>query len=61
MNFDRQAVSLRLYMEMFPLIILTKLSGCRPSGRGHFWPYAHNVNKLGRGPLADVTYQISRL
>ena len=49
-----QAVSLRLHMEMIPLIILTKLTGCRLSGRGHFWPYANNVNKLGRGPLADV-------
>ena len=26
MNFDRSAVSLRLYMEKFPLFLLTKLS-----------------------------------
>ena len=31
MNFDRSAVSLRLYMEKFPLIMLTKLTGCRSS------------------------------
>ena len=26
-----------------------------------FWPQVHNLNKLGRGPLGDATYQISRL
>ena len=30
-------------------------------GQGHFWPQGHNLNKLGRGPLGDATYQISRL
>ena len=29
MNFDRSAVSLRLYMEKFPLIMLTNLAGRR--------------------------------
>ena len=29
--------------------------------RGHFWPLGHNLNKLGRGPLGNATYQISRL
>ena len=28
---------------------------------GHFWPQVHNLNKLGRGPLGDATYQILRL
>ena len=26
-----------------------------------FWPQGHYLNKLGRGPLDDATYQISRL
>ena len=30
-------------------------------GRGHFWPQGHTLNKFGRGPLGDATYQISRL
>ena len=30
-------------------------------GRGHFWPLGYNLNKLGRGPLGDATYQISKL
>ena len=30
-------------------------------GPGHFRPQGHNLNKLGRGPLGSVTYQISRL
>ena len=30
-------------------------------GRGHFSPKGYNLNKLGRGPLGDATYQISRL
>ena len=29
--------------------------------QGHFWPQGHNLNKLGRGPLGDATYKISRL
>ena len=28
-----------------------------PLGQGHFWPQADNLNKLGRGPLGDATYQ----
>ena len=28
---------------------------------GHFWPKGYNLNKLGRGPQGDATYQISRL
>ena len=30
-------------------------------GAGQFWPKGHNLNKLGRGPLGDATYQISKL
>ena len=30
-------------------------------GAGHFWPQGDNLNKLGRGPLGDATYQISKL
>ena len=44
-NFERSAVSLILYIEKFPLIMLTKLTGLNFSlkhvtsgGRGHFWP-----------------------
>ena len=31
------------------------------SGRGYFKSQGHNLNKLGRGPQGDNTYQISRL
>ena len=34
---------------------------CDPRDMGHFWPQGHNFNKLGRGQLGDVSYQISRL
>ena len=30
-------------------------------GSGNYLPKEHNLNKLGRGPLGDATYQISRL
>ena len=30
-------------------------------GAGHFLPLGHNLNKLGRGPLGDATYLISKL
>ena len=30
-------------------------------GWSHFWPKGHYLNKLGKGPPDDATYQISRL
>ena len=32
-----------------------------PPGRGQFWPQGHHMNNLGRGPLGDTTYKISKL
>ena len=34
---------------------------CDPQERGNYWPRGDNLNKLGRGPLGDATYQISRV
>ena len=28
--------------------------------RGHFWPKGYNPNNLGRGPLGEAMYQISK-
>ena len=25
--------------------------------QGHFWPQGHNLDRIGRGPLGDATYQ----
>ena len=44
--------------NVFPCISLCKT--CDPH-TDHFWHLAHNLNKLGRGPLGDDTYKISRL
>ena len=71
MNFDRSAVSLRLYMEKIPYIMLTKLTCILrltstflymslskkklPPGWGHFRPQGHNLNRPGRGSLDDAT------
>ena len=44
--------------HLFPNIGLSKT--CDP-GTGPFWPQGYILNKLGRGPLGDATYQISRL
>ena len=44
--------------------ILKKLISYKPIWpllRGHFWLYEHYLNKLGRRPLGDATYGISRL
>ena len=30
-------------------------------GAGPLWPQGHHMNNLGRGPLGDATYQISKL
>ena len=32
----------------------------RPPAAGPFGPQGHHLNKLGRGPLGNATYQISR-
>ena len=47
------------FFHVAPYISLCKT--CDPPGPGHFWPLGYNLNKLGRGPLDDTTYQISRL
>ena len=47
------------FCSCFPYVDLCKT--CDPLGRGYFWPHKYNLNKLGRGPLDDATYQISRL
>ena len=31
-----------------------------PLPQGHFGPQGHHLNKPGRDPLGDATYQISR-
>ena len=31
-----------------------------PLGGAIFWPQGYNVNNLGRGPLNEATYQISK-
>ena len=58
-------------MKKFPLIMLTKLTGCRtflyislcktcdPRGRASFGPQWHNLNNLNRGSLDDDTDIIS--
>ena len=30
-------------------------------GRGHFWSQGDNLNKFGRSPLDDVTFQILKI
>ena len=42
--------------EIFSLYAYIKYE---PRGRPIFWPQGHNLNKNGRGPLGDTTYQIS--
>ena len=34
---------------------------CYPTRWGQFWPYGHNLKKLGRGPFGNATYQIPKL
>ena len=52
-------VSEKKIFKVFSYINLCKT--CDPPGRGHFWPWGHDLNKLGRGPLGDATYQILKL
>ena len=44
---------------MFSLLILCKK--CVSLDGAFFSPQGHNLNKLGKGPPVDATYQISKL
>ena len=57
MNSLGLLVSDKKIFSCFPYISICK----RFDPRGHFWPKVYNLNKLGRGPLGDATYQISRI
>ena len=50
----------REVFSCFPYQALKFVKHVTP-GLAHFWPQEHNLNKLGRGPLDDASYQISRL
>ena len=47
------------FLCFFPYISLSK--ACDPWGVAIFGPKGSNLNKLGRGPPDDASYQISRL
>ena len=50
-----------LRLEEFFMFSLYKPKNVTPGGRAHFWLQGYNLNRLGRGPLDDATYQISRI
>ena len=43
---------------MFQLISQCKLCDIKDEAN---WPHNHNLSKLGRVPLRDVTYQVSKV
>ena len=47
--------------DFFMFLLYRPMKNMGTPGRGHFWSLGHNLNKLGRGPPGDATYQISRL
>ena len=47
--------------EFWNFLSLFLCSSLWPPGQAQFWPQGHHMNKLGRGPLGDATYQISKL
>ena len=46
--------------EFWNFLSLFLCSNLWPPGQAQFWPQGHHMNKLGRGPLEDATYQSSR-
>ena len=42
-------------------ILCSYVPTCDPPGWGQSWPQEHHLNKLGRGPLENATYQIWKL
>ena len=53
-------VSDKKIFSCFPYISLSNVKNVTP-GAGPFWPQEDNLNKLGRDPLGDAPYQISKL
>ena len=53
----------KIFSMCVPYICLCKT--CDPGGGGGgggpFWPQGYNLNKLGKGSLGDISYQISKL
>ena len=47
--------------EFWNFLSLFLCSNLWPPGQAQFWPQGHHMNKLGRDPLGDATYQISKL
>ena len=46
--------------EFWNFLSLFLCSDLWPMGQARFWPQGHHMNKLGRGPLEDAIYQISK-
>ena len=42
-------------------LLCSYVSNLWPLGQGKIWPRGHHMNNLGRGPLGDATYEISKL
>ena len=42
-------------------LLCSYVSNLWPPGRGPIWPQGHDMNNLGKGPLGDATYKISKL
>ena len=42
-------------------LLCSYVSNMWPPGQGPIWPQGHHMNNLGRGPLGDATYEISKL
>ena len=51
----KRMVSEKQIFKDFPM------KNCHAQGRGNFWPGGDNLYKLGRCPLGDTTYKISKL
>ena len=54
-------VSDNIFFSFFPNSILDYVKSGDPRGGGQSLSWCRYSNKLGRGPLEDATYQISKL
>ena len=55
-KYQCPVVSDKKSFSCFPYISLCKKKYMTP-GWDHFWPQGQKLNKLGRDPLSDATYQ----
>ena len=56
-NFKQEGFFKSFFVVFFPVWVYVKQLTL---GQRQFWPQGYNVNNLGKGPLDEIKYQMSK-